>query len=164
MKPAPLLRPKPKPRVAAFRLLARRRLTEAQLWSRLARRGYGEDEVRTAVEACKADGFLDDGLFAQLFIEGRGKAVGNSRLIAELVARGIDRESAKRSVASAPYGEEGRLEAAIDKLFRTRTALSYPSAARALERLGFPAPAIYRRLRARVASDMMAEDIAGEPS
>jgi SOS response regulatory protein OraA/RecX len=78
------------------------------------------------------------------------KAVGNSRLVAELVRRGIDRDAAKASVASAERDQEERLGSAIDKLFRTRSNLSYPSAARALERLGFPASAIYRQLRDRV--------------
>lgn len=130
-------------------MLAQRRLTQAQLWTRLAQRGYAEDDVRAAVESCVSDGFIDDALFAQLFVDGRSKAVGNARLVADLVRRGIDRDAAKQSVAAAEYAEHERLESAIDKLFRTRGALSYPSAARALERLGFPAPAIYRHLRVR---------------
>jgi regulatory protein len=153
-------RPTAKPRVAALRLLAQRRLTEAQLWARLMRRGYGEDEVRVAVDACKADGFVDDRLFARLFVDGRTKAVGNARLIAELVQRGIDREAARESVATAERVEDERLALAIDKLYRTRPRLSYPSAARALERLGFPASAIYRRLRLLAQS----EEASGEES
>jgi regulatory protein len=131
-------------------MLAQRRLSESQLWERLARRGYPEDDIRSAVESCKRDGFVDDALFARLFVDGRVKALGNSRLVAELVRRGIDRDAAKASVASAERDQEERLGSAIDKLFRTRSNLSYPSAARALERLGFPASAIYRQLRERV--------------
>jgi len=131
-------------------MLAQRRLSESQLWERLARRGYADDEIRSAVESCKRDGFVDDALFARLFVDGRVKAVGNARLVAELVRRGIDRDAAKASVASAERDQEERLGSAIDKLFRTRSNLSYPSAARALERLGFPASAIYRQLRERV--------------
>lgn len=142
-------RPTVRARVVALRLLAQRRLSEVQLWTRLAQRGYPEDEVRAAVASCKADGFIDDALFAQLFVDGRSKAVGNARLVADLVRRGIDREAAARSVAAAEHLEDDRLEAAIDKLFRTRGTPSYPSAARALERLGFPTHAIYRHLRAR---------------
>ncbi len=145
-------RPKTKARVVALRLLAQRRLTEAQLWSRLAKRGYPEDEVRVAVESCKSDGFVDDALYAQLFVDGRSKAVGNRRLVADLVRRGIDRDAAQQSVASAEREEDERLEAAIEKIFRIRANVSYPSAARALERLGFPTPAIYRFLRVRAAS------------
>ena len=148
-------------RVAALRLLAARRLTEAQLWARLERRGFTHDETRAAVESVKSDGFLDDSLFARLFVDGRTKAVGDARLVAELVRRGIDREAARRSVGAAERGESERLDAALDKLFRTRASLSYPSAARALERLGFPAPSIYRTLRARAQNEgweVVAED------
>ena len=146
------MRPKVKARVVALRLLAQRRLTEVQLWTRLTQRGYPEDEVRAAVASCKSDGFIDDALFAQLYVDGRAKAVGNARLVADLVRRGIDRDAAQESVAAAERVEDERLEAALDKLFRTRERLSYPSAARALERLGFPTPAIYRHLRTRAQS------------
>ncbi len=131
--------------------------------TRLANRGYDDGEIGVAVAACKADGFVDDALFARLFVDGRGKAVGNARLVAELVRRGIDRDAAKDSVGSADRSEDERLAAATDKLFRTRATLSYPSAARALERLGFPAPAIYRELRARAAAgNPLGEDSPAE--
>ena len=150
-------------RLAALRLLAGRRLTEAQLWARLGRRGFSEDETREAVESAKRDGFLDDALFARLFVDGCVKAVGDARLLADLVRRGIDREAARHSVACAERPEAQRLEAAVEKLFRTRTSLSYPSAARALERLGFPAPSIYRHVRARAQCDDL-QGLAAEDS
>ncbi len=149
--------PKASARLVSLRLLAQRRLTESQLWTRLARRGYSEDEVRATVEAAKADGFVDDLLFARLFVDGRTKAVGDARLVAELVRRGIDRHAAVSSVATAEREEDERLELALEKLFRTRSGLSYPSAARALERLGFPTHAIYRLLRTRAQADFSAE-------
>lgn len=144
-------------RAAALRILAQRRLSEAQLWARLERRGYSDEETRAAVESVKHDGFLDDALFARLFVDGKMKALGDARLVAELVRRGIDRDAARRSVATAERSESQRLDAAVDKLFRTRASLSYPSAARALERLGFPAPAIYRTLRVRAQNEGLAE-------
>ncbi len=143
-------KPRSSARVAALRLLARRRLTEEQLRAGLTRRGYPDEDVRRAIASCKQDGFVDDALFARLFVDGRGKAVGNARLVAELVRRGIDRDAAAESVAGAERDQDARLAIAIEKFFRTRPNPSYPSAARALERLGFPAHAIYRHLRARV--------------
>ncbi len=137
-------------------MLAARRLTESQLWQKLVRRGYEEDEVRAAVASCIADGFVDDALFARLYIDGRPKAVGNARLVAELVRKGIERRAAQHAVAEAARQEPERLEDAIEKLFRTRPSLSYPSAARSLERLGFPTHAIYRELRNRAAAEMTA--------
>jgi SOS response regulatory protein OraA/RecX len=122
-------------------------MTEAQLWARLLRRGFSDDEVRDAVEWCKREGYVDDALFARLFVEGRAKAVGDARLVAELVRRGVDREAAAHSVSRAEGGEESRLERAVERLFRVKPTLGYPGAARALERLGFPASSIYRRLR-----------------
>jgi len=134
-------------RVAALRMLAQRRLTEAQLWARLERKGHAADQVREAVASCKRDGYLDDRLFAELFVEQKRKAVGNVRLTGELIKRGIAREIAAAAVQKASVSETARLELAIAKIFRTRAAISYPSAARTLERLGFPASLIYSQLR-----------------
>jgi len=133
-------------RVAALRLLAVRRLTESQLWTKLAARGYSDDLIAEAVARCKDDGYLDDALFASLYVEGPRKAVGDARLVAELVKRGIDRDVASAAVASAPSSESQRIALAYEKLCRT-SQLSYQSAARGLERLGFPTSLIYRTLR-----------------
>lgn len=134
-------------RVAALKLLAARRLTEAQLWKKLLDRGYAHEDVRDAVDRCKSDGYVDDALFARLYVEGKVKAVGDARLVAELVRRGIDREAAASSVSVADRDEHARLNDALVKVRRTRPGLGYSGVARALERLGFPASAIYRVLR-----------------
>jgi regulatory protein len=128
-------------------MLAARRLTEVQLRERLAKRDFDQATIDQTVAACASAGFIDDALFARLYVETRPKALGNRRLVAELVGRGIDREIAQGAVASAERGEDERLDRAIEKVLRTRPGIALPSAARALERLGFPAPAIYRRLR-----------------
>ncbi len=88
-----------------------------------------------------------------MFVDGRTKAVGNARLVAELVRRGIDCQAAQKSVLVCEREESDRLALAAEKLFRTRATLSYPSAARALERLGFPSPMIYRHLRVRAQAE-----------
>jgi SOS response regulatory protein OraA/RecX len=139
--------------VAALALLAQRRLTEAQLWKKLEARGYEPEEIASAVAACKADGYVDDRLYAALYVEGARKAVGDARLCAELVKRGIDREAALRVVAEADVGEDARVEAAYAKIRRTAPQLTYPSIARKLERLGFPSSLIYRALRRHAADD-----------
>ncbi|MBV9737761.1 MAG: regulatory protein RecX [Candidatus Eremiobacteraeota bacterium] len=133
--------------VAALRILARRRLTETQLWQRLERKGYSGEEIRDAIADCKRNGYLDDRLFAALFVEQKRKPLGNRRLTGELIKRGIDRSVAADVVENASADEAERIDLAIEKIFRAKAETSYPSAARALERLGFPASLIYRKLR-----------------
>jgi regulatory protein len=141
-------------RLTALRALAQRRLTEAQLHARLTRKGFDDDAVAAAVASCKRDGLLDDTLYAALYVEGKRAAVGNARLVAELVKRGIDRDAARESVASSETSEVERIATAYDRIRRTQPAVSYQSAARKLERLGFPASLIYRVLRERAGADL----------
>jgi regulatory protein len=141
-------------RVTALRMLAQRRLTEAQLHAKLARKGFDDDDVAAALASCRRDGLLDDALYATLYVETKRAAVGDARLVAELVKRGIDRDAARERVASAETPEPERIGAAYDRIRRANPALSYQSAARKLERLGFPASLIYRVLRERAGADL----------
>ena len=153
--PTPTTRTDSRPaRVAALALLAQRRLTEAQLWRKLEARGYEHEEIAGAVASCKANGYVDDRLYAALYVEGARKAVGDARLCADLVKRGIDREAALIVVADARAGEDARAEAAYQKIRRVQPQLAYASIARKLERLGFPSSLIYRVLRQHAADDL----------
>jgi len=141
-------------RLAALRLLAQRRLTEAQLHAKLERKGFEPEAVAAAVASCKRDRLLDDTLYAALYIEGKRAPVGDSRLVAELVKRGIDRDAARERVAESETSETDRIETAYARLRRTQPSISYPSAARRLERLGFPASSIYRVLREHAGAEL----------
>lgn len=136
---------------AALAFLARQRCTEARLWRHLERKGFEDEDVRVATERCKSEGFLDDRLYAKLYIEKRRKPVGNERLIGELIRKGIEGDAAAEAVASLEEDEDSRCAAAFERLRSKNATLEYSFAARRLERLGFPASTIYRVLRIHAA-------------
>lgn len=136
---------------AALAFLARQRCTEARLWQHLEKKGFEGEAAREAVERCKNEGFVDDRLYARLYVEGRRRPVGNGRLVGDLVRKGVDGEAAAEAVASLEADEGSRCSAAFTRLRERNSEISYPSAARRLERLGFPAATIYRVLREHAA-------------
>ena len=95
----------------ALRYLARRAHSRAELWRKLVRRGYAEDEVEDALARLVDLGYLDDAGFAGGHVRRRSARLGPLALSAELAARGVDREVARQAVDS--LSREAQLSAAL---------------------------------------------------
>jgi regulatory protein len=104
------------PLPAALRLLAVRDRSEAELRSRLARRGFAAEAVEAALERCRQLGYLDDVRFAReraRALLAAGRAVG-PRLLADLHAHGIEESEARAALAEAEAEiDPGRLLAEL---------------------------------------------------
>ena len=66
---------------------------------KLARRGYEEDEVGSAMARLNEIGYLDDAAFARGLVRHRSATRGSLAVSAELAAKGIDRRGTAEALA-----------------------------------------------------------------
>lgn len=94
----------------AGRLLARGPRTEHQLRVRLGDVGIGGDVVERALARLRTLGLVDDLAFARRWIEERSVRVGRGieALVAELEAKGVDRDVAEQAVSEVGLDESAR--------------------------------------------------------
>lgn len=111
---------------AGLNLLSRRAHSRFEVRRKLGRRGYGEEEVESAVLRLTELGYLNDRDFAEGHVRRRSSGLGRLALSAELAARGVD-----RAVADAALGgldADRQLASATrlaERLFGRRTFSSY---------------------------------------
>ena len=82
-----------------LRLLARRAHSQAEMRQKLARKGYVEDEVGSAMARLTEMGYLDDAAFARGLVRRRSSTRGSIAVSAELAAKGIDRQGTAKALA-----------------------------------------------------------------
>ena len=122
-------------RSAALRLLKFRPRSEAELSSRLAEKGFGEETIRAVVEDLRRTGLVGDARFARLAAtQAATKPVGRRLILNRLRKKGIAPALAEEAVQAATQGK--------DELERAREA----AARRAGALQGVPREAAQRRL------------------
>lgn len=91
----------------AVRMLSSRPRAVHEVLRRLRERGHNPSAAAKAVGRLEEAGFLNDTEFAEHFVRVRGaRGHGPSRLLRDLVARGVDRRLAERAI-SAGLEHEG---------------------------------------------------------
>jgi regulatory protein len=131
----------------AVALLAQRTHFRAQLATKLAKRGYPEDEVEAALDRLAGLGYLDDHRAAREYAEAklaRGP-LGRRRLAADLARQGAPRAAAD-AVLDELLPEDDRAaarEAARAWLAKKRGVVKPQSLAGHLERRGFSPGSIW---------------------
>lgn len=84
----------------AVQMLSRRPRAVYEVLRRLRERGHNPSAAAKAVGRLEEAGVLDDLEFAEHFVRVRGpRGYGPSRLLRDLVARGVDRRLAERAIA-----------------------------------------------------------------
>lgn len=119
----------------ALSLLSYRQHSESELYMKL-RRSFPAEASRQAVEKCSAAGLTDDEKFASLLADElyRRKHFAPQRIIAELVNRGIDKNTAENAVLTLDIDRDSGIIEILSKMNVTADS-SEKDRARAFRRL-----------------------------
>jgi regulatory protein len=145
----------------ALRLLSRRELTSSELRTRLLDRDFPEAEVERVVERLLADRTLNDRRAALAIARTHAlvKARGRLRIERELLARGVDQDTA-RAALDEVFGELSEpelLERALRKRLRAgriRDQAQFRRLYAYLVRLGFPTGTVVGLLKKHLKVDV----------
>ena len=157
----------PDPLTVAFRLLARRPYSIAEMRQALEKKCPKSSNVPGAIARLRELGYLDDRKFAEQYAYSltQNRALGPHRLRRELKARKVDYKYIEPAVERA-YQETPAhtlLEQALEKKLRTiRLPVSparFHALCQSLMRRGFNAGDIIKSLRARPELQPLAEDV-----
>ncbi len=131
---------------AAYRLLARRAHSVAEIESKLADRKFSPVVISRAIDRLTSEGYLDDGAFARSFARHlmEHRPMGRRRMTWELRQKGVGKGLVEEAVEEVWAGRS-ELEVAKDVALRRLKAyrgLDAPTIRRRLkgylERRGFP--------------------------
>ena len=111
---------------SGLRLLARRAHSRAELRLKLARRGFEDGEVASALTRLAEMGYLDDAEFARGLVRRRSASRGSLALSAELAAKGIDRERSAAALAGLDPGAQlASARRLAERMYPTGAELGY---------------------------------------
>jgi len=96
--------------------------TEKQIRTFLAGKGYLPAVVDYVVEKLRSYNFLNDGLYAEAYIESAGKRKGSKRIRMELRGKGISEEEIEGALETLPREtEEETARILLEKYMRGKT-------------------------------------------
>jgi regulatory protein len=135
----------------AHAYLNRRDRTVSEVRSQLERRGIAPEPADAAIAILVEQGYLDDARFAQLFVADKRELEqwGNERIVRGLLARGIERELAERTLDGAGDDDAASSETELER------------AVAVLQRR-FPTPPADARERQRAVGLLMRKGYASE--
>lgn len=112
-----------KARQASLNLLSYRPRTADELKRRLARKDFSEELAAATVHDLQEKGLVDDAAFAESFVRDRSRLRprGRRRLVQELRAKGVDRETAESAIGEV-LEDEGTSEVDLARAAAARWA------------------------------------------
>jgi regulatory protein len=144
-------------RLEALKMLGRRELSEAQVRTRLARKGHSPEDIDEAVERLKAERAIDDSRVAAAIArtETSLKRRGKRRVVQQIQQAGISRSAAKQAIDETfdDLDEGALLQAALSRRLKPERDIAddreFRRLYRHLIRQGFDADDVIKALSGR---------------
>ena len=109
---------KPDPKTQALKLLARREHSARELKRKLTARGIGDDDAAAAVAHASAEGWQNDGRYAEMLVRSRvAQGYGPVRIRAELEVAGLPAADIQEALDNAGVDWREQAAAAHAKKF-----------------------------------------------
>lgn len=140
---------------AALRILGGASQSASALTQKLRRRGFQRTAANSAVERCRALGYIDDRALAKSLVGRQVRAGhGRARIVGELRRRGVAASAASEALLDVDEGDETRVASELAQKLYDREAKqgevddrARRRIAAALQRRGFAPSVILRALR-----------------
>ena len=113
-------------RRSAMQILEFKTRTEQELRQKLKSKDFSEEQIEDAVEYVKGFGYINDRRYAETYILNRQQEKSRTKIIQELMQKGIDHSVAEEAWEEACGSERSERDILRDQVQKKLTALDIP--------------------------------------
>lgn len=113
-------------RKSAMHILEFKTRTEQELRQKLKQKEFSEDQIEDAVEYVKSFGYINDRRYAETYILNRQQEKSRTKIIQELVQKGIDHSIAEEAWEEACDSERSERDILREQLQKKLSGIEVP--------------------------------------
>ena len=113
-------------RKSAMHILEFKTRTEQELRQKLKQKEFSEDQIEDAIEYVKSFGYINDRRYAETYILNRQQEKSRTRIIQELVQKGIDHSIAEEAWEEACDSERSERDILREQVQKKLSGIEIP--------------------------------------
>ena len=113
-------------RKSAMHILEFRTRTEQELRQKLKQKEFSEDQIEDAIEYVKSFGYINDRRYAETYILNRQQEKSRTKIIQELVQKGIDHSIAEEAWEEACDSERSERDILREQVQKKLSGIEIP--------------------------------------